>query len=82
MGPFDFFFKLADDLCFILQDFTIDHAKVFVHRETNTKVKHIIPIKEKNQYTLIKLKNVNSMSHVIRIGNYICKGPNMLKKNM
>lgn len=81
-GSIRFFFKLLDDLCFILQSFIIEHTKIFVHHETNTKVKHVIPIKEENQYTLIKLKNIKCISHVIRVGNYICKNPNMLKKNM
>jgi len=82
-GSIRFFFKLAnDDLCLIVQSFIVDHAKVFIHRETNTKVKHIIPIKETNLYTLIKLKDINCISHVIRVGNYICKRPNMLAKHM
>ncbi|RLU24835.1 hypothetical protein DMN91_002925 [Ooceraea biroi] len=81
-GSIRFFFEVENDLYFILQYFTVEHTKMFINFETNTIVKHIIPIKEENQFILLKTKDLIAICHVIRVGSYICKRPNTMKKVM
>lgn len=81
-GSIQFYFERQKELYFVLQCFSVDHTKIFYHRESKSQVKHIIPIIESNKYKLIKLKSIKFMFLLIRIENYICKQPNNLRKNM
>ncbi|XP_036140791.1 uncharacterized protein LOC118644940 [Monomorium pharaonis] len=81
-GSIRFFFEIENNLYFILQYFTVEHTKMFVHFETNTIVKHIVPVKEENQFILLKVNDLIRICHVIRVGSYICKRPNTMKKVM
>lgn len=81
-GSIRFFFAVENDLYFIVKCFSIEHIKMFVHLETNTVVKHILPIKEQNRFILLKAKDLIAICHVIRVGDYICKRPNTMQKIM
>lgn len=81
-GSIRFFFEVENDLYFMLKCFSIEHTKMFIHLETNTIIKHILPIKEENKFLLLKAKDFISICHVIRVGNYIYKRPNTMKKIM
>lgn len=73
-------------VCFIAPDirvlnvFSITHVKICYHYETKSKINHILPITENNNYRIISLKNVKSLSHVIRVGSYVCIRLNNLRK--
>lgn len=82
MDQFNFFFVRQEGLYFVLLCFSVDRTKIFYHRESKSRVKHIIPIIEVNKYKLIKLGDIEDMFLLIRIQNYICKQPNLLKKVM
>lgn len=81
-GIIRYFLKIENNVCFILHCFSVEHTKIFIHQETNTKVKHILPIKEEDKFIFIKVRDIKFISHLIRVGNYICKRPNELKKTM
>ena len=68
-----FSFEYNDDLYFILNFFIVEHAKMFVHLETNSYVKHIVAIEKGDGFILLNLRDIKSICHVIRAGNYICK---------
>lgn len=55
-GSIRFFFEVENELYFIIKCFSIEHTKMFIHFETNTIVKHILPIKEENKFILLKVK--------------------------
>lgn len=77
-----FFFEVENDLYFMVRCFSIEHTKMFFHVESNMIIKHILPIKEENIFILLKAKDLIAICHIIRVGNYICKCPNTMKKIM
>lgn len=44
----------------------------FVHNTLKSKVKHIIPFKETNTYSVIKFEDIQSIHPVMQVGNYLC----------
>ena len=74
-GEIRFFFEHNDDLYFILNFFIVEHTKMFVHLETKSYVKHIVPIEKGHGFILLNRRDIKSICHVIRAGNYICKQP-------
>lgn len=76
-GMIRFFFFVEEDLCFIVQNLLVQHTKFILQYETQIKINHIIPINEVNEFTLINVKEVKEMCHVIRVLNYIVKRPNL-----
>lgn len=79
-GIIKFFLKIDQKLYFLLQSFSVVHTKIFFHKETETKIKYILPKKDK--FLFVDVENVNCICHVIRVGDYICKRPNLLRKVM
>ena len=79
-GEIRFFFEYNDDLYFILNFFIIEPAKMFVHLETKSYVKHIVPIEKGDGFILFNLRDIKSICQVIRAGNYICKQPHLMRK--
>lgn len=79
-GEIRFFFEIQNELCFIIQCFSVECTKMFYHRKTKAKVKHIIPVKKNDEFLLIKLGSIKSIIQVLKVGEYICKRPNLLKK--
>ncbi|KYN17052.1 hypothetical protein ALC57_10689 [Trachymyrmex cornetzi] len=51
------------------------HTKMFYHRDTKTKVNHVLPIKEENYFYIVQVKYIDYMYKLVRVGNYICKMP-------
>lgn len=80
-GFIRFFFEIDNNLYFIFQCYNVTFTKMFVHRQTASKIKHIIPIEDINKFVLIKVQNVRSLIILIRVGNYLCKCPNNFNKN-
>lgn len=76
------FFFLVEDLCFTVQNLSVQHSKFISQNETQITINHIIPIKEVNEFTFINVREVKEMYHVIRVLNYVVKRPNLFKKNM
>lgn len=76
------FIEIENQLYIILQDFDIQHSKMFVHEGTQSIVEHILPVQKSARIQLIKVNNIKSISHVIRVKDYICKRPNLFKKNL
>lgn len=77
------FFVLHDgDLCFVIQHLLVQHTKFILQHETQTKLSHIIPIREVNEFTFINVREVKEMYHMIRVKNFIIKRPNLFNKNL
>lgn len=79
-GEIRFFFEIQNELCFIIQCFSVEYTKMFYHQKTKAKVKHIIPVKKNGEFLLIKLESIKSIIQVLKVGEYICKRPNLFKK--
>ncbi|XP_074098854.1 uncharacterized protein LOC141527332 [Cotesia typhae] len=79
-GLIRYFFEIQNEFYIILQTLKVEHEKIFFHFKTKAKVKHIIPVKQINDYQLIKLSDLESISQVIKVGDYICKRPNLWKQ--
>jgi len=43
------------------------------------KIKHIIYVMENEKFIIVELGQVKSIKHIIRVDNYICKQPNVIK---
>lgn len=80
-GCIRFFLEIDNNLYFIFQCYSVIFTKMFCHRQTASKIKHIVPIQDINKFLLIKVKNIKSLIILIRIGNYLCKPPNNFKTN-
>lgn len=80
-GSIKVFYKNDNKLFLILQRFAIIYSKCFFHKETKTKVKHILPIKH-DKSLIVDIDNINSICYVIRVANYLCNRPNLLRKVM
>lgn len=79
-GSIRFFLYDENQLvCFVLDRYIVNHRNIFCYLETQTKINHIVPIQEDKELVLVKLKQIKSMFHVIRVCNYICKRPNRFK---
>lgn len=79
-GIIKLFFEYEDDLYFILQKYVIDHTRIFMHNATNIKVKHIKPVILTEESLLFKLKDLQYISQLIKVGDFLCKRPNSLKQ--
>lgn len=75
-GSIRFFFESNDETYFIIQRVTVDRDKMFVHKESGITVKHILPIRESNEFILIKAENIESLEILVRVENYACHQPN------
>ncbi|XP_057323628.1 uncharacterized protein LOC130666535 [Microplitis mediator] len=78
-GSIKYFFLFQDNLYIIINQFTVDHTKIFYHIKTKSIIEHIIPIKESDRRMLINYSNVKILTQLIRVENYVCKKPNTLK---
>lgn len=81
-GMIRFYLLVEGDLCFVVQNLSVERAKFIIQNETQTKISHIIPVNELQEFTFINVKEVKQMYHVIRVLNYVVKRPNLFKKNM
>ncbi|XP_057318048.1 uncharacterized protein LOC130663030 isoform X1 [Microplitis mediator] len=79
-GNIKYYLKNGNDLTLVLALFTVLHNKMFIHEETNTVVSHILPVQEENRDILIKLTEINFICHLIKVRNFVCKRPYLLKK--
>jgi len=82
-GSIRFFFtkmNLSSSLFFVLDCFTVDHSKMFYHIKMQIKIEHIIYVMENERFIIIELGQVKSIEHIIRVDNYICKRPNVIKQ--
>lgn len=78
-GAIQIFFTYSNKLYFIASMFDIDESNILSHNDTAAVVKHIIPIIEPRNFKLIQLDDVKYLSHLIRVGRYVCKNPNLFK---
>lgn len=78
-GIIQIFFISLNQLYFIVKRFLIDHPNILKHNEIEAVVSHIIPITDSDNFILVKIDQVKYLSHLVRVGNYICKQPNLLK---
>lgn len=75
------FFKTDNNLCFIiLQNFEIDETNMIRHADTGICISNIIPVKERNSFSVINLRVIHKVYQVVRVQNYICDRPNYLRK--
>lgn len=81
-GSIRLFFEKENNLYILLQRFTVVRTNIFVHRETNVQVKHIVPFEVDNKYLLLQLNLITSLRTLIRVGDYVCKCPNTAKKGL
>lgn len=81
-GSIRFFFVYNNNLFLVLRHFNIEHVRIFVHSESSIVVNHIVPIKETNNFLLFKLKDLQLLSHLIRVGDFVCKRPYAMNKVM
>lgn len=79
-GIIRFFFEKENELYFIIQSLKVAHDEMFFHAKTKAIVTHIIPVRKSDEYFLMKLKNIKTISQVLKVGDYVCKRPNLLKK--
>lgn len=79
-GEIRFFFEIQNKLCFIIQCFSVKCTKMFYENKTKAKVKHIIPVQKNSEFLLIKLESIKSIIQVLKVGEYICKRPNLFRK--
>lgn len=81
-GSIKLFFQTEDGLIyFIVDEYIIDNTRYFVHSKKQVQVQHIIPFTKNNSSLVIDCNQIESMFHLIVVGNYLCKRPNMLRKN-
>lgn len=81
-GSIRLFFKMLDNVFFMFRPLTVIHKKMFYHRNNKTKVNHILPIKEKNYFYVVQVKDIDYMYKLVRVGNCICKIPHSMKTIM
>lgn len=79
-GTIRFFYMDHLQLCFVLNVFAIEHCRIFSHDSLRESVDHILPVQETDNYVVIKMDSVKSISQLIRVGDFICKRPNLLNK--
>lgn len=79
-GTIRFFFQVDHNLYFIIQCLSVISPKIIVHKRSKLQVRHILPIEDTEEFVLINIRHTKSICNLIRIGNYICKYPNMLKQ--
>lgn len=58
-GSIRLFFKMLDNVFFMFRPLTVIHKKMFYHRNNKTKVNHILPIKEKNYFYVVQVKDID-----------------------
>lgn len=81
-GMIRFHIQHKNEWYFVLQCFKIVNDNFFVHEALGSRVEHIIPIEEASELMLVKSSMIQDMSLVIRVGEYICKIPRFIKKNL
>lgn len=81
-GSIRLFFTKLDNVFFMFRPLTVIHKNMFYHRDTKTKVNHILPIKEENYFYIVQIKDIDYMYKLVRVGNYICKTPHSMKTIM
>lgn len=69
-GSIRLFFTMLDNVFFMFRPLTVIHKKIFYHRDTKTKVNHILPIKEENYFYIVQIKDIDYMYKLVRVGNY------------
>lgn len=78
-GEIEIFLVASNQIYTIVKCFEINQQNTFTHEETGAIIKHIIPILDTNNNKLINLKEIKYISHLIRVGKYVCKKPNLFK---
>lgn len=80
-GAIKFFLTSPErGMFFVLEPFEIDQGKILFHQVTQTKVDHILPIKEGGPSILLHVTNIISMMKVLLINDYICIVPKTIRK--
>lgn len=79
-GSIKFFIQVQEDLYIIIRHFTVEHTKIFYHTTTKKNIEHVVPIKNSDNLLLIKYDNIKLIMQLVRVGNYLCKTPNTIKK--
>ena len=85
-----FFFQVINDnkLYLVLKKFAVEHTKMFRHDKASEEfgrpifVTHILPIKDTDTLRLIDCDEIESIDHLIRVENYVCRQPNHFKAVM
>ncbi|CAD6234319.1 GSCOCG00012389001-RA-CDS [Cotesia congregata] len=72
-GTVRFFAEIEEDLWIVIHRLTVDHTKIFYHEQTRSKIEHIVPVQNSDNFILINLKNINLITQLVRVSNYVCK---------
>lgn len=62
-----------DATCYILVQYINLISDQFKHTKTNSLVRHLIPFDVSNDFKIIKIDKILSITHVMQVGNYLCK---------
>lgn len=57
----------------LIQYLHLSSSNSFIHTNTNTPVKHIMPFKLTNSFNLLEINEIRNIKHVIQVGNYLVK---------
>lgn len=67
------FIQFNDKFYLILQYLNLENNNKFVHDKTKSVVDHIIPFYVSNDFKIVDITEINSIKHIMQVGNYICK---------
>lgn len=65
----------------VLHRFNVNHENMFYNPEHKARIDHIIPVSKSEELIVVTLNQLKSACHLICVGSYVCKRPNLMKKN-
>lgn len=66
-------------LC-LVSVFLVRHHKFFVHKDSRTRVKHIVPVLDSTEIVACKVASITEK--LIQIGEFLCARPNVIENNL
>lgn len=84
-GIIKFFFIYEHDVCFVMEVLKIDNKRTLFHKDGTIhfnraiKADHVKPITSSKELKVIKTGDLEYCSHLVRVGDYVCRQPNTLK---
>ena len=81
-GTITFFFLWENNIYIYFKEFSTVHNRMIYHRLSGVVMKNILPIEEKNMPQIVSLQKINAIYPILRVGDYICKRPHYLIKNL
>lgn len=78
-GIIDIFFVYSGNLYFIVKCLDVDEINILQHNKSKATLQHIIPVVDTNNIKLFHIEQIKHLSHLLRVGKYVCKKPNLLK---